>query len=139
MNHPKAPFDLSALAGNVAKRWHESRLVRWGVPAVLLVGLGLFLLLRNGGSQPVSYKSIEAKTDNLVVTVTSTGTLQPVNQVDVGSELSGTIAKVEVDFNDHVVAGQVLARLDTEILQARIAEAQASFLSAKARINEAAA
>lgn len=139
MNLPKAPFDLSTLASNVSKRWHESRLVRWGLPAVLLVGLGLFLVMRNGGSQPVSYKSIEAKTDNLVVTVTSTGTLQPVNQVDVGSELSGTIAKVEVDFNDHVVAGQVLARLDTEILQAHIAEAQASFLSAKARISEATA
>lgn len=139
MNHPKLPFDLSALASTASQRWHESRLVRWGVPALAVAGLALFLIFRGGSAQPISYKSVETKIGSLVVNVTSTGTLQPVNQVDVGSELSGTIAKVEVDFNDRVEAGQVLARLDTEILQARIAEARASLQSARARSAEAAA
>jgi HlyD family secretion protein len=139
MNHPKHPFDLSTLANTASQRWHESRLVRWGVPALVVAGVALFLIFRGGSAQPVSYKSVEAKTGSLVVNVTSTGTLQPVNQVDVGSELSGTIARVEVDFNDRVVTGQVLARLDTEILQARIAEAKAALLSARARSSEAAA
>jgi len=139
MNDPKQPFNLSTLMNGASRRWHHSRLVRWGVPAVLLAILGLFLLNRGGGTPAVTYKTIDVKTGQLVVTVTSTGTLQPVNQVDVGSELSGTIAKVEVDFNDRVVAGQVLARLDTEILQAHIAEARASLQSAKARIAEASA
>ena len=139
MTAPKSPFDLSSLAQGAALRWHQSRLVRWGGPAVLVAVGALFLLFRDGSSPPVSYKSVEAKIGTLVINVTSTGTLQPVNQVDVGSELSGTIARVEVDFNDHVAAGQVLARLDTEILQARIAEAKASLQSARARTAEAAA
>lgn len=129
----------STLVGATETHWYQSRLVRWGVPTVVVAGAVAFLLLREGSAQPVSYKSIEAKTGTLVVNVTSTGTLQPLNQVDVGSELSGTIAKVEVDFNDHVVAGQVLARLDTEILEARIAEAKASLQSARAKGTEAAA
>src|SRR4029450_11308627 len=50
----------------------------------------------------------------LRVTVTATGTLQPTNQVDVGSEVSGIIDKVFVDFNDSVTQGQVIAQLDTQ-------------------------
>jgi HlyD family secretion protein len=71
------------------------------------------------------------------VTVTATGALQPVNQVDVGSELSGIIDTVEVDFNDRVQRGQVLARLDTDRLQARVIEAEASLASANAKLEEA--
>ena len=70
------------------------------------------------------------------MTVTATGALEPVNQVDVGSELSGIIKTVEVDFNDRVQRGQVLARLDTDRLKSRVIEARASLESAKSKIED---
>ena len=74
---------------------------------------------------------------NLTVVVTATGTLEPVNQVDVGSELSGIIDIVEVDYNDRVELGQVLARLDTDKLQAEVLQSQAALEAAQAKILEA--
>jgi HlyD family secretion protein len=66
--------------------------------------------------------------------VTATGTLQPTNQVDVGSELSGIVKSVEADFNDRVKVGQVLARLDTTRLEAQVLQAEAAVRAAEARV-----
>jgi HlyD family secretion protein len=71
------------------------------------------------------------------VVVTATGTVQPVNQVDVGTEISGTIRTVEVDYNDRVKVGQVLARIDTDKLQAQVSQSQSTLESAQARLIEA--
>ncbi|HET8699909.1 MAG TPA: efflux RND transporter periplasmic adaptor subunit [Gammaproteobacteria bacterium] len=79
-----------------------------------------------------TYVTEPAREGPLRVTVTATGTLQPVNQVDVGSEVSGIIAKVLVDFNDPVQKGQVIAQLDTQTLEARVASARASLAVAEA-------
>ena len=108
---------------------------------------GLFLLLaavvvavwfftsRSGAA--IRYKTVPAGRGNLIVTVTATGTVQPVNQVDVGTEISGTIKSVEVDFDDRVKAGQVLARLDTEKLQSQVLQSQSAVESTKARLEDA--
>jgi HlyD family secretion protein len=82
------------------------------------------------------YKTETAGQGNLVITVAATGTLQPINQVDVGSELSGIIRTVEVDFNDRVEAGQVLARLDTVKLETQVQQYKASLESAQARVQQ---
>jgi HlyD family secretion protein len=81
---------------------------------------------------------------DLLVTVTATGTLQPTNQVEIGSEVSGAIQRVFVDFNDSVTAGQAIAELDTAQLEARVASAraalavqEASLLQAEATLTEA--
>jgi HlyD family secretion protein len=71
------------------------------------------------------------------VAVTATGTVQPVNQVDVGTEISGTIRTVEVDYNDRVKVGQVLARIDTDKLQAQVLQSQSTLESAQAKLIEA--
>jgi HlyD family secretion protein len=68
----------------------------------------------------------------LRVTVSATGTLKPVNQVDVGTEVSGIISEVSVDFNDSVKRGQILARLDASKLQAQKLQSEASLEVAKA-------
>ncbi len=69
---------------------------------------------------------------DVVAAVTATGVLHPLTQVDVGSEVSGVIRSVNVDFNDRVTKGQILARLDTAQLQARVLQTQASLESAAA-------
>lgn len=74
---------------------------------------------------------------DLVVSVSATGTLQPVNTVSVGSELSGTVVTVLVDDNDHVRKGQVLARLDTARLDDQIALNTAALASAEAGASQA--
>jgi HlyD family secretion protein len=113
---------------------------RWPVIAVVIVALAVLAWWwLAGDSGATSYRTAEVTRGELVVSVSATGTLQPLNSVDVGSELSGTIAKVEVDFNDRVEAGQVLARLDRELLDARLVEARATLQAAEAKVREAAA
>lgn len=114
-------------------KWH------WWIFAFLLFAVLLYLIVPFGGGSEsnVSYKTIPVSRGNLTLTVTATGTLQPLNQVEVGSELSGTIASVEVDYNDEVKVEQVLARLDTTALRSRIAEGKASLQQARAMVEEA--
>ncbi len=105
------------------------------VAAVALIAV-LVVIGINGRSKAVQYKTEQVRRGNLVVIVTATGTLQPTNKVDVGSELSGTIKQVEVDYNSKVRAGQVLARLDTAKLEATIAQSRAALGSAKAKVQQ---
>jgi HlyD family secretion protein len=109
----------------------------WTLLALLLLGGLAYLLLAPSNGNTVRYETAEIKQGDLKVTVTATGTLQPVNEVDVGSELSGTIESVEADFNDQVKKGQVLARLNTDRLHADVMEARATMASDKAKVVEA--
>ena len=76
---------------------------------------------------------------DLTVIVSATGNLQPINQVDVGSEVSGLVESVFVDDNDHVKTGQVLARLDVSKLQDQVINARAALASAEAGVQQAVA
>ena len=87
-----------------------------------------------GEAEKARYVTSEARRADLVVTVTATGTVEPTNLVEISSELSGTLATVEVDFNDIVEVGSVLARLDTTKLEAQLAIARASLDAAIARV-----
>ena len=69
---------------------------------------------------------------NVVVTVQATGALETVSTVDVGSQVSGRLSAVYADFNSLVRAGQVLARLDPSLFEARVAQAEASVVKAEA-------
>ncbi|MGX9462836.1 efflux RND transporter periplasmic adaptor subunit [Shewanella sp. A14] len=108
----------------------------WFVGGVTVIALVIWLMLARGQSDMVQYKTANVSRGSLSVTVTATGTLQPVNQVEVGSEISGTIKTVLVDFNDYVNQGQVLARMDTDQLQAKVNQAKASLESAKAQVEQ---
>jgi HlyD family secretion protein len=112
---------------------------RWlltAIPVLLLAGAALLWLLP-GEESAVRYETAVVQQGDLTVTVTATGTLEPVNQVDVGSELSGIIKTVLVDFNDKVQRDQVLAVLDTDRLQAQVLESRASLQSSEAKVKEA--
>jgi HlyD family secretion protein len=96
------------------------------------------LVARNcGGAGNFRYETQPAQRGALVVHVTATGTLQPINQVDVGSELSGLVRDVFVDFNDVVRKGQEIARLDTTRLEAQVLQSQAALDAALARVAQA--
>ena len=109
----------------------------WGALA-LGVLLLVFLLLRGGsGADVPEYTTHAVSEGDLTVTVTATGTIEPRNEVDVGIEVSGTVSEVLVDYNDTVEEGDVLARLDTSILAAEVAQSQASLDFARASKTEA--
>jgi HlyD family secretion protein len=91
---------------------------------------------RTGMAGP-TFRTEAARRGNLVVTVTSTGTLQPTNQVEVGSEISGRIVGIHADYNDVVKAGQTLASLDTDQLNAQVRQSEATLQAAAARVEEA--
>ncbi len=101
----------------------------------VLALVGLWLWLSNGSA--VEYRSGAVVEQDLTITVTATGTLKPVNQVDVGAEISGLISEVLVTFNDTVKAGDPIARLDTDQLEATVVRGEASLVSAKAGLAEA--
>lgn len=108
---------------------------RWlsagGVIALMILGLLFFL---QNDDNAIRYKTAEAQRASLTITVTATGTLEPVNQVDVGSELSGIVDSVEVDYNEQVKLGQTLARLDTDKLEAEVLQSQAALEAAQAKV-----
>ena len=83
------------------------------------------------------YATEPVRQGRLKVTVSATGTLKPVNQVDVGTEVSGIIREVLVDFNDAVKKGQILARLDASKLEAQKLQSEALLEVAKAEYAKA--
>ncbi len=111
---------------------------RWWIWALaaLLVAIVLFSMLGRK-PQPVKYVTEPAKRGNLVVTVSATGTLEPLKKVDVGIEVSGTIKSVEVDYNSEVKVGQVLARLDTTRLEVQAQQNEAALESARSKVLQA--
>lgn len=104
--------------------------------AVVAAALG-YWRLAGSRAEAVTYVTEPATRAPLTVTVTATGTVQPTNQVTISSELSGTLAEVDADYNDTVTKGQVLARLDTQKLQAQVASSEASLAAAQARVRQA--
>jgi len=109
------------------------------VAALAAVVAGIWFTFGASNTDAPQYQTVSVERGRIVATVTATGVLHPVTQVDVGSEVSGVIRAVNVDFNDHVTKGQVLALLDTDQLRARMLQAKASLASAQAGQRQAAA
>lgn len=133
-NQPRAEVDRFL---GVIPRTRRARLFTWlAIGTVALVLLVMWLQLRGGDEAP-PYATAPVQRGNLRVTVSATGNLQPTNEVDVGSELSGIITQVLVDNNDKVEKGQVLARLDTARLNDAVVQSEAALMSAQASVGQA--
>jgi len=74
---------------------------------------------------------------NIESIVSSTGTLEAINTVEVGTQISGTIKKIYVDYNDKVIAGQLLAEMDLKLLKTNLSSAQANLAVSLAQLNHA--
>jgi HlyD family secretion protein len=118
--------------GQGAKRW-LGRLVWLAVAGAILAAGLWWYAQRQQAAETVTYQTAPAARDNMAITVAATGTIQPITQVDVGSELSGIVREVRVDDNDAVKAGDILAVLDTARLEAQRLKAMAQLQAAEAR------
>ena len=102
--------------------------------ALVLVAAGIFILTR---PKKARYKTSTVERGDISVSVSATGTVNPVNQVTVGSQVSGTLEKVYVDFNDHVTTGQLLAKIDPRNYESALKQARANLASAQASLSQA--
>ncbi|SFC87755.1 efflux RND transporter periplasmic adaptor subunit [Massilia yuzhufengensis] len=111
---------------------------RLAIAAVVIVagGAAAFWLAPKGEPKlpPLKYRYAAVDVGTINQTVTATGTINPVALVNVGSQVSGTVVELNVDFNDRVKKGQVLLKLDPTIFNAQVKQAQASRASALANL-----
>lgn len=108
------------------------------VVAILLVAAGAYALFsRKGDTTTGNYRFVTIEKGDLESVVSATGTLSAVKTVQVGTQISGLISKMLVDFNDRVEAGQVIAQLDTTLLETAILDAEATRERNQAQLRQA--
>jgi HlyD family secretion protein len=129
--------DISEILKAGGRQRRTGRYVVVGLIVVAaVVGLWAWSALGTASSA-VTYTTAPATAGDLTVTVAATGTVQPTNTVEISSELSGTVASVEADFNDSVTAGQTLATLKTDKLDANVTLARATLTARQADVRQA--
>lgn len=104
--------------------------------ALAIVGAGTWYWW-SFGTPPVQYNTAPVDRGPITAIVTATGTVNPVISVQVGSQVSGKIAKLFADFNSVVKEGQVLAQIDQKPFQARVSQARAAVKSARGNLAKA--
>ena len=112
----------------------------WGIlaAAVAVVGLaGAVWMLRRDRNPESPYRTEAVQRGDILVQVSATGTLNAVTTVQVGSQVSGTIAALNADFNDRVQRNQVLAQLDPTFLKAQVAQNEADLERARVTVRQA--
>ncbi len=117
------------------QRWR--RWMKFWLPAlVVLLLITIVATCSQGGDKP-SYITQPVIERSLNLTVTATGNLRPTNQVQVGSEVSGRIDRIAVDVNDRVARGQVLALINTDVIDDQITQARANLNATTAQVAQA--
>ena len=109
-------------------------LIFGGAVALALIAI---LVLKPFSKKEAEYTfdTVKVQKGNISNTVTATGTVEAMTTVEVGTQVSGIIEHVYVDFNDNVKQGQVLARLDETPLRAQVEQSQASVDQARAQLD----
>ena len=103
---------------------------RWWIMILIVATLGGFFIFGGDENKRAEYSMVKISRGDLRQVVTATGEIQPVNTVNVGSQVSGTIDNLYVDFNSTVEKGDVLLTIEPSVLQASVDEARASLDSA---------
>lgn len=117
---------------------HPSLWIRRGVLAVVVLavlGVGAYAYQqRDAKAAAGAYRTAQVERGDIRVSISATGTLAAISTVDVGSQISGQVTDVLVDFNDRVRRDQIIARIDPSTFQAQIAQGAASVASARANL-----
>ena len=113
-----------------------SKKAKWliAIAVVILLALILLIALKKGKHAEMQINTVRSSVDSIEVTVTATGELQPVYKVDVGTQVSGIVQHIYVDFNSVVKKGQLLAELDRSNLNEQLTQAQTSVSNAKSNL-----
>jgi HlyD family secretion protein len=116
-------------------RWR--RTMKYWLPGIGVVLLILTIARCSADPPPPDYITEAAVQESLALSVTATGNLRPTNQVEVGAEVTGPVDSVAVDVNDRVTKGQVIAVINTEIIDQQVALSRANLGAARAALGQA--
>jgi HlyD family secretion protein len=103
------------------------------IVAVVVIGGGIWFLNRNHDDTPL-YQTVPVERGDVTEEVTATGTLNPLTNVLVGCQVSGTISKIYVNYNSIVKAGQLIAELDPSTYKAQLQQTEANLANARANL-----
>jgi HlyD family secretion protein len=141
MTSSAANTDIQQNLGLRPKKSHPLARFFSSVIIIAIIGIATWFALPwiKPAEKAPNYRTEEARNGDLVVKVSATGNLEPTNQVDVGSELSGMIEAVLVDDNDTVTQGQVIARLDPSRVRDQVNKSKAALIASQAQVAQAVA
>ncbi len=105
--------------------------------ALLVAATAAIIWKKGSQSTATRYQSEVVRRGELTIIVTATGTLQPMNKVEVGSELSGIVQSVEADYNSKVRRARCWPRLDTSKLEAQLTQSRAALEAAQSKTKQA--
>ena len=113
----------------------KNKKIWWVVGAVVLIALAAWLLSGGKKEEKVEFETAKAARQDISTSITATGTIEPVTSVTVGTQVSGIVAKLYVDYNSVVKKGQVIAELDKTNLISELNTAKANLSSAQSTLN----
>lgn len=108
------------------------KMILIAVTIVVVAGAGIWFFADSPAKHKVTYVTATISKGDISNSVTATGTIEPVTEVEVGTQVSGIIDKIYADFNSVVTQGQLIAEMDRSTLQIELASQQAAYDGAKA-------
>ena len=105
-----------------------------GVAALLIGALVLVWVLKGGKKSDFHFETVAVDRGPVISRVTASGTLSALVTVQVGSQVSGRIKEIRVDFNSPVEKGELIAKIDPQLFEAALAQAQANFKIGRAHV-----
>lgn len=114
--------------------WHRKW---WIILFAIVAGIAIYFFTGSSSNQGTGFATATISKGDLRQVVTATGEIQPLNTINVGSQVSGTIEAIYVDYNSKVKKGDILLKIEPSVLQASVDEAYASLVSAQSQRNYA--
>ncbi|MFX0556948.1 efflux RND transporter periplasmic adaptor subunit [Maribacter sp. CXY002] len=111
--------------------------LKWIVPLISAIGIGVYFVVIKPkiDAKNIAFTYTSLVKGDIESIVSSTGTLEAINTVEIGTQISGTIKRIYVDYNDKVTAGQLLAEMDLKLLETNLVSAQANWAVSEAQYN----
>jgi HlyD family secretion protein len=121
----------------LTRRWLNKRTFLVVGASVALVAIAFFVVRGRGTGKEPRFETTPVQRGRLIARVTATGTLSALVTVQVGSQVSGRLQQINVDFNSPVTKGQLIAKIDPQLFEAAVEQARANYLAAKGNLAKA--
>lgn len=126
--------DINAILGTDSSKNKWKKRILYIFILFIIAAAAVYFYISANAEKTVVYDTSEVEQGDIIVQISATGTLQPTNQIEVGSELSGTVLEIFADYNTVVKKGQILAKLDTTKLLSQVTQSRASLDVSKANL-----
>ena len=121
----------------IKRLWNWVWRNKWWIGILIIILILLCWWLCPGKSKKKEYITVDITRGDITQSVTATGEIQPVNTINVGSQVSGTIEDIFVDYNSHVKKGDILLKIEPSVLQSTVDESLATLDSMKSELKYA--